>query len=106
MDPRQRWVYLMNAQAAAPRSRLTRFLTGAVGIVAFAIALVVGGALLLVALAVGLALSVVFALRIWWWRRTMRQTEPHRRPESPDSGGGSATLEGEFREIDRNDHRD
>ncbi|MEL7023726.1 MAG: hypothetical protein AAGL69_08240 [Pseudomonadota bacterium] len=50
-------------------SPIARFLTAVAGAGVFALALLVGGALFLILLALALAFGVVLALRAWWWRR-------------------------------------
>lgn len=86
-------------------SVFARALATIAGAGAFVIALVVGGALFLVVLALALAFAVVIAIRWWWFQRKIRaamaQGEGFGFEPEQGSKADGATLEGEYREIDR-----
>ena len=111
MDPRNRQseqqrIYLRIGGATAPEaSPIARVLGAIGGVLMFVAAVVVGGVLMLVFLALALAVATAFAVRFWWWRR--QTLKPGRqRPVGRGAGDptqrprGGTTVDGDYRVVD------
>ncbi|MEL7310697.1 MAG: hypothetical protein AAFN07_04250 [Pseudomonadota bacterium] len=66
---KERIVFQALSGKTTPTSPFARFLATVAGAGVFVLALLIGGALFLVVLALALALGAVVAIRAWWWRR-------------------------------------
>ncbi len=87
-------------------SPIKRAFAAIVGVVLFAAAAAVGFMLFLALLALGAIVALVFAVRVWWWRRRFaRAGGPAKPRQSGDSAAGDHhgdVFDGEYRVVDRN----
>ena len=108
MDPERRRteqqrIYLRIGGPTPPDASPIARLLGAIGgVVMFVVAVIAGGVLLLVFLALALAVATAFAVRFWWWRRQV--LKPGRqRPVGADASRrrrDGTTVDGDYRVID------
>ncbi len=99
LNDKDRIIFLSLNGRRPSTSPIARVFSVLAGVVVFVLAVFVGGALLLVALALALGLAAVLGLRAWWWRRSLRDEVAQNRPR-PDDGD---IVDGEFIEVRRHD---
>lgn len=80
-------------------SPIARVFSMLAGVIVFVLAVFIGGALLLVALALAFGLAAVLGVRAWWWRRKLGDQPAQQRPRSDDGD----VVDGEFIEVRRDE---
>ncbi|MEL6215089.1 MAG: hypothetical protein AAFQ99_05355 [Pseudomonadota bacterium] len=99
MNDRDRIVFLSLNGSRSGMSPIARVFSMLAGVVVFVLAVFIGGALLLVALALALGLAAVLGLRAWWWRRKLGDQLAQQRPHRDDGD----VVDGEFIEVRRDE---
>ncbi len=93
-----------SSSSFASASPIKRAFAAILAVVMFAAAATVGFMLFLALLAVGAIVALVFAVRIWWWRRRFARAgttgSGNSRQRAPGNHRGDV-FEGEYRVVDR-----
>ena len=100
---RQRGAADGDQSALAHANLRWRYFTIAAGVAMFVLAVLLGGVILLVFLALATAVAAAFGVRLWWWRRQIRKSgDPNvelamRARTRPSQ---RTTVDGEYRVVD------
>ncbi|MEM7611347.1 MAG: hypothetical protein AAF270_06700 [Pseudomonadota bacterium] len=102
-DPRTFRIHL-GATPSASSSWFGRALSVLAGAGVFAVAIVAGGFLLMLFLALAVAAAAVIGVRVWWFKRQLAASLKAHGQDAGHNGArptDSNTVEGEYRVIDR-----